>query len=247
MTQTDQASVQESTLRKYSSRQPNSDPSRSTLTLEQTLRGISKREGEYARFNASLADAVKVELAKFEEYNGFMQSNDIYYIASILDPRIKCQQLKKNVIDHEKIIQRVRTFLKQTYPPELELPTHSSTEHKSLEYRFLEEFETVTASINASDIDRYLDTPPITFKLNKSEDQTQWTLNWWDGNRYEYPCMAQAARDYLPIPASEVDVERLFNVGRDILGVRRFAISGNTLRTVMMLKDVLRRKEIGQL
>ena len=59
--------------------------------------------------------------------------------------------------------------------------------------------------------------------------------------------MAQAARDYLPIPASEVDVERLFNIGRDVLGVRRFAMSGNTLRTVMMLKDVLRRKETGQL
>ena len=55
--------------------------------------------------------------------------------------------------------------------------------------------------------------------------------------------MAQAAHDYLPIPASEVDVERLFNVGRD---VRRFAMSGNTPRTVMILKDVLRRKESGQ-
>jgi hypothetical protein len=61
------------------------------LILEQTLRGISKREREYTRFNASLADTVKVGLAKFEEYNRFMQSNNIYYIASILDLRIKCQ------------------------------------------------------------------------------------------------------------------------------------------------------------
>jgi hypothetical protein len=58
--------------------------------------------------------------------------------------------------------------------------------------------------------------------------------------------MAQAARDYLSIPALEADVERLFNVVRDVLGVRRFAMSGNTLRTVMMLKDVLRHKESGQ-
>jgi hypothetical protein len=97
-----------------------------------------------------------------------------------------------------------------------------------------------------TDINRYLDTPPIVFKLSKSDNQTHWILNWWDGNKYEFPCIAQAARDYLPIPASEVDVERLFNVGRDVLGVRRFAISGETLRTVMMLKDVLRRKETGQ-
>jgi hypothetical protein len=31
--------------------------------------------------------------------------------------------------------------------------------------------------------------------------------------------MAAAARDYLVIPALEVDIERLFNIGRDILGV----------------------------
>ena len=33
--------------------------------------------------------------------------------------------------------------------------------------------------------------------------------------------MAAAARDYLAIPASEVDIERLFSIRRDILGVRR--------------------------
>ena len=74
----------------------------------------------------------------------------------------------------------------------------------------------IPQEVNLTDIDRYLDTPPIVFKLSKSDNQTQWILNWWDGNKYEFPCMAQAARDYLPIPASEVDVERLFNVGRDV-------------------------------
>lgn len=148
------------------------------LTLKQTLKRISKREGEYTKFDTSLIEAAKVGLEKFKGYNGFIQSNDIYYIASILDLRIKCQWLKKNVADYEKVIQRVRTFLKQTYPPKLELPVHSSLEHKSLEYKFHKEFEIDTALNNASNIDRYLDTPPITFKLNKSNDQTQWTLNW---------------------------------------------------------------------
>jgi hypothetical protein len=32
------------------------------------------------------------------------------------------------------------------------------------------------------------------------------------------------ARDYLPIPGAEVDVERLFNVTRDILGLRRTSL-----------------------
>jgi len=68
-------------------------------------------------------------------------------------------------------------------------------------------------------------------------------MNWWDANKFEFPSMAVAARDYLPIPASEVDVERLFNTGRDILGIRRFGMSGETLKTLMMLKDGIRCRE----
>ena len=104
------------------------------LTLKQTLKEISKREGKYTKFDTSIIDAAKVGLAKFEGYNGFIKSNDIYYIALILNLQIKTQWLKKNIIDYEKVIKRVQGFLKQTYPLELELPTLSSKEHRSLEY-----------------------------------------------------------------------------------------------------------------
>ncbi len=59
--------------------------------------------------------------------------------------------------------------------------------------------------------------------------------------------MAAVARDYLGIPSSKVDIERLFSDGRDILGIRRFALKGSTLGDLMICKDVLRRREIGQI
>ncbi|KAH8799815.1 hypothetical protein F5884DRAFT_811315 [Xylogone sp. PMI_703] len=49
--------------------------------------------------------------------------------------------------------------------------------------------------------------------------------------------MARAARDYLAIPTSEVDVEHMFNSERDILGIRRFAMKGETLGRLLKLKD----------
>jgi hypothetical protein len=96
---------------------------------------------------------------------------------------------------------------------------------------------------NISDIDIYFDTPPITFRLSKLDDQSQWILDYWNSCKYEYPLMFQAVRDYIPIPGSEVDIERLFNTRRDMLGLRRFSMSGNTLGMMMMLKDALRVKE----
>ena len=214
------------------------------LQLEQTLKKISKRDGQFAGFDDNIVKAVKVGLLKFEEYNGYMQGNDIYYIAAVLDPRVKTRWLKSNVKNAAQIIARIKRFLNATYPPELQLPRRSPlSQHKSLEYLFLQEFETNTTAADDSDIDRYLDSPPIQFKLNINDDQSQWVMNWWDANKFEFPSMAVAARDYLPIPASEVDVERLFNTGRDILGIWRFGMSGETLKTLIMLKDGIRRKE----
>jgi hypothetical protein len=50
--------------------------------------------------------------------------------------------------------------------------------------------------------------------------------------------MAAAARDYVAIPASEVAVERLFSTARDILGVRRFSMKGDTIRILMLMNDI---------
>jgi hypothetical protein len=71
-------------------------------------------------------------------------------------------------------------------------------------------------------------------------------LDWWASNKSEYPRMFAIARDYLPIPGAEVDVERLFNTARDILGLRRTSLGANTMRALVLVKDYLRRKQLGQ-
>jgi hypothetical protein len=57
------------------------------------------------------------------------------------------------------------------------------------------------------------------FILNKKEDQIMWILNYWLGNKWDFPLMFEVARDYIAIAALEVDIERLFNIGRDMLRV----------------------------
>jgi hypothetical protein len=55
------------------------------------------------------------------------------------------------------------------------------------------------------------------------------------------------ARDYLLIPGAEVDVKRLFNVTRDILGLCRTSLGADTLRALILVKDYLCRKKLGQI
>jgi hypothetical protein len=54
--------------------------------------------------------------------------------------------------------------------------------------------------------------------------------------------MAKAARDVLVVPGAEVDVERIFCGGRDLLGIRRYALKGETMRILTLLKAYFERK-----
>jgi hypothetical protein len=111
-----------------------------------------------------------------------------------------------------------------------------------LEYDFLQEYgSTITAE---DDIDWYFDSLSVKFILNE-ECQVQWILNWWTAHKQEFSFMFAVARDYLPIPGAEVDVEKLFNIVRNILGLRRMSMSAETLRALILLKDYLRRLEVG--
>jgi hypothetical protein len=53
--------------------------------------------------------------------------------------------------------------------------------------------------------------------------------------------MAKAARDLLAIPGAEVDFERLFCGGRDLLGICRYVLKGETMRVLTLLKCFFER------
>jgi hAT family C-terminal dimerisation region len=173
-----------------------------------------------------------------------MKDNDIYYIASVLDPRVKTRVIQKYVPNPDEVIERIQKFLKATYRVEPELPPqrNEASTHKSLEYEFLEEYESTWDDSTENDIDRYFNTPPVKFVLDKKEDQTIWALNYWLGNKWDFPLMFEVARDYMAVAASEVDIERLFSGGRDMLGVRRWSLQAKTMRSLTLLKDDLKRR-----
>jgi hAT family C-terminal dimerisation region len=157
--------------------------------------------------------------------NQFLKKADdniLYYVAVALDPRIKTSifDAPMDKSNARLITSEVREFLKREYsldpilPPNMERPSGmSETLWKTL--RRLQP----CPGPQASDIDRYLDSAPVSWShISFADGDADWVLKWWKANAVDFPCMARAARDYLPIPSAEVGVGRLFSGARDVLG-----------------------------
>ena len=218
------------------------------LKLDKLLQSIVKKQGKYASYDKTLITAASKGLETFNGYYTAIKENDMYWITCVLDPRVKTKQLQKNHQNTDEIINRIKAFLKDAYQPEQQLPNRPLNNKEkielSIEMDFLQEYG--SAITNEDDIERYFNTPQVNFVLNEKEYQVKWVLNQWAAHKQEYPLIFAVARDYLPIPVAEVDVERLFNIARDILGLRRIAMSSGTLRALILLKDHIRREVAGQ-
>ena len=91
--------------------------------------------------------------------------------------------------------------------------------------------------IQRSDIDRYFREGVVTVNVSITEDEDL-LFAWFITHKNEYPRMAAAARDNPAIPAAKFAIERLFRRSRDLLGVRRHSLKGETMRKVMLLRDI---------
>ena len=58
--------------------------------------------------------------------------------------------------------------------------------------------------------------------------------------------MLQVTYNYLFIPRAEINIKRLFNITREILGLRRALISIETLRVLNLLKDYIYYEVVRQ-
>ena len=103
----------------------------------------------------------------------------------------------------------------------------------------MENFQPTQYNVAESNIDQYFNTPTISTGFEMSQSQTEFIRSWWKANRLELGCMTKIAQDYLATRVAEVDVEKLFNGGRNVLGIRHFSMKRKTLGTLIRLKDAV--------
>ncbi|GBE82272.1 putative AC9 transposase [Sparassis crispa] len=63
------------------------------------------------------------------------------------------------------------------------------------------------------------------------------TLGWWYARCKEFPHLSRMAMSYLTIPATSVDVERIFNKGRILLPHLRNGLSAESIRALLCLAE----------
>lgn len=216
--------------------------------LHDLLHDAESRGGEFSNLHPEVSTAAATGLRKFQKYYDLMDSQDAYYVALILDPRFKTLLLEKELgkVTAPKVITHIKELLHEQYPLVTETsttpPRDSLTQEKSIEARVLQRLQPKKRYL--SDIDRYFEDDVIMIDESATKDKN-WLLSWWRAHGDEYPRLAAAARDYLAIPASAVSVERLFNKGRDLLGVRRNALNGETMRRLTLVRDVYISNDCG--
>jgi hypothetical protein len=111
-------------------------------------------------------------LKLFRKYFSLIKNNDIYFLATILDPRIKTKWIKDYIKNLIKIITHLRTFFKDFYYHELELSSaDEDILYKSLEYRFLKPYATNTDVNKEHDIDRYFNFLRVKYKPKPKKNQ----------------------------------------------------------------------------
>jgi hAT family C-terminal dimerisation region/Domain of unknown function (DUF4413) len=211
--------------------------------LDDLLDDVKNSKGDFTNVSREVQAAAGKAIRKLDKFTKKMDDNLLHYVACILDPRIKTKFIAAQMSqsDAQHIIGEVRSFLKKEYPFEAPVSTRSERPSGMSEtmWKTLCRVQEPSEGGITSDIDKYLDSPPVSWSHQLIEDgDSEWVLKWWKANTFQYPLMAQAVRDYLPVPSAEVGIERVFSGGRDVLGLRRQSMSAETMRWLMLLKGV---------
>ena len=89
-------------------------------SLDDLLNYVRNAEGDLEDVNIEIRGTVERGIRKMNKFARKMDDNLLYYVASVLDPRIKSSLIVSQMSEQDSgfIVSQVREFLKKEYPPE---------------------------------------------------------------------------------------------------------------------------------
>jgi len=160
---------------------------------------------------------------------GFSDDSVFYLAAIILDPRFKAQyligkdfnNLYDNIVD--KVVEKLTQLLDATTHVVQENEKESAPVSSSRLFKNM--FKHSAGTTNMSELEQYLNLLVESHSVD--------LLQWWKSYMPQFSKVSMVARDILAIPESAVSVERVFNIGQDVIGILRHALSQETISNLM--------------
>ncbi|KAF5350275.1 hypothetical protein D9758_007809 [Tetrapyrgos nigripes] len=113
-------------------------------------------------------------------------------------------------------------------PMDVDKPASPGASKKHNRFDDLPALKPPKAGELGDELDRY---------LSADVEATDDVLGWWYGRKKDFPTLYRMGLDYLTIPATSTDVERVFSRGRFLLPYVRNRLSADTTRALMCLRQ----------
>jgi hypothetical protein len=142
------------------------------------IKKVQNWDGDYDSLDTQIVHAFRSKKVedKFKKYNKYIKSGPIYFIALVLDPRIKGTFIETDYPDGKLKLIEIRQTIHKLYPANRQStpadPTLSIVTASTFESNLL--WRAHKTAVPESDIDRYFDTPTV--RWNGKEDP-DWLLN----------------------------------------------------------------------
>ncbi|CZR51456.1 uncharacterized protein PAC_01332 [Phialocephala subalpina] len=188
--------------------------------LDDLLEIVITAQGKYAELDPIIRDAFKAAKAKHLKYTKLKAKNAMLFAAHILDPRCKISMITNMMPDQsDAVLGMVKKYMTTEWPSIAEIKTPDLQPLPSAE---------------RPDGNPTPQSAPLDWGTTLNNDP-DFLRKWWKEHASQWRHLAEAARDFLPCSASEVDVERLFSGCRDEYGIRRHALKAETVRVMTLL------------
>jgi hypothetical protein len=219
--------------------------------LDDRINAITTKSGKFCDLPDVIVEGVQKGYDKFKKYYEKMDAEVTYFIGLILDPRMKADYLHLHLgkVNADLVTAEAKEVYSTHYRPgpSDETETQDVQIHDDDDdINWLMFSELHKAHREDDEWERYLSSPierPV--GLDTDIEHAEWVLTWWRNHKSTYPNLSIMARDYLGIPGASVSVERIFNGGRDLLGLRRHSMSAESMRILMVLRNGYMNHEIS--
>jgi hAT family C-terminal dimerisation region len=180
---------------------------------------------------------------KMNRYYGLTDSSHVYCIAMVLHPGLKLEYFRRQKWD-EEWIEMVEDLTRDQYMNYKRKVTSEDTILEAQTTQTGTFFDFANVSVTQT-------TPPKTSELDeylcKPVENVADPLKWWYSNQFMYPTLHRMALDYLSVPTTSTEVERIFSQGRLILhfthnrlSPRAFLCMGSWgWRDMIVLEDII--------